>query len=252
MVECAPIFDEGESALATQAKTSYWERGRWFYVGAAAIIALIIFAGFSRTFYLNSYFAKIDLPLVLVVHGIVFSSWVVLLIVQTSLVEAGRTDIHKKLGVAGAGLAVLMIVLGMMATIHAGRYGFRAPGLPPRLIFMVVPVFDLIVFTSLVGTGLYFRKKPDVHKRLMLLSTLAILGPAMARLPHIAQNYGVLGIFGAADVVLVGCVLYDTIKNRRLHPAFLWGGLWVILSLPLRLAVGHTAVWQQFASWLIQ
>jgi hypothetical protein len=239
--------------MATQAKASTWDRGRWFYVVSAAIIALIIFAGFSRTFYLNQYFAKVDLPPVLVVHGIVFSSWVILLIVQVSLVEAGRTDIHRKLGVAGACLAAVMIVVGVMATIHAGRYGFRVKGLPPPVIFMVVPIFDLIVFSSLVGTGIYYRKKPDVHKRLMLLSTLAILGPGIARLPlAIIARYGVLAIFGLADSVLIGCVLYDTIRNRRLHPAFLWGGLWVVVSLPLRLAVAHTEAWQHFARWLIQ
>ena len=68
--------------MATRAQVA-GPRSRWFYVFAASLIAAIIFAGFSRTFYLNSYFAKLHLPTVSLVHAIVFTSWILLLIVQT-------------------------------------------------------------------------------------------------------------------------------------------------------------------------
>jgi len=228
-------------------------RGRLFYVFAAVLIAAIIFAGFSRTFYLNSYFAKLHLPPVLLVHGFVFTSWIVLLIVQTSLVAAGRTDLHRRLGVFGGVLATLMIVVGVLAAIYSGRRGFTPPNGPPPLVFLVVPIFDLIVFSSLVAAGLYYRNKPDTHKRLMLLSTLGILGPGVARLPIAwILQHGLLAIFGIQDLVLVACVTYDTVVHRRLHRAFLWGGLWVIASLPLRMAVASTSAWASFAHWLIR
>ena len=228
-------------------------RSRLFYVFAAVLIAAIIFAGFSRTFYLNSYFAKLHLPPVLLVHGFVFTSWIVLLIVQTSLVAAGRTDLHRRLGVFGGVLATLMIVVGVLAAIYSGRRGFTPPNGPPPLVFLVVPIFDLIVFSSLVAAGLYYRNKPDTHKRLMLLSTLGILGPGVARLPIAwILQHGLLAIFGIQDLVLVACVTYDTVVHRRLHRAFLWGGLWVIASLPLRMAVASTSAWASFAHWLIR
>jgi len=229
------------------------QRSRLFYVFAAVLIAAIIFAGFSRTFYLNSYFAKLHLPPVLLVHGFVFTSWIVLLIVQTSLVAAGRTDLHRRLGVFGGVLATLMIVVGVLAAIYSGRRGFTPPNVPPPLVFLVVPIFDLIVFSSLVAAGLYYRNKPDTHKRLMLLSTLGILGPGVARLPIAwILQHGLLAIFGIQDLVLVACVTYDTVVHRRLHRAFLWGGLWVIVSLPLRMAVASTSAWASFAHWLIR
>jgi hypothetical protein len=228
-------------------------RSRLFYVFSAVLIAAIIFAGFSRTFYLNSYFAKLHLPPVLLVHGFVFTSWIVLLIVQTSLVAADRADIHRRLGVFGGVLATLMIVVGVLAAIYSGRRGFTPPNGPPPLVFLVVPIFDLIVFSSLVALGLYYRNKPDTHKRLMLLSTLGILGPGVARLPIAwILQHGLLAIFGIQDLVLVACISYDTVVHRRLHRAFLWGGLWVILSLPLRMAVASTSAWASFAHWLIR
>jgi hypothetical protein len=134
-----------------------------------------------------------------------------------------------------------------------GRRGFTPPNGPPPLVFLVVPIFDLIVFSSLVAAGLYYRNQPDTHKRLKLLSTLGILGPGVARLPIAwILQHGLLAIFGIQDLVLVACITYDTVVHRRLHRAFLWGGLWVILSLPLRMAVASTSAWASFAHWLIR
>jgi hypothetical protein len=101
---------------------------RWFYLGSAVACALIIFAGFSRTFYLNSFFAKRHLPTTFIVHGVIFTSWLLLLIAQTLLVSMGRTDLHRKLGWVGVGLAGLMLIVGIRATLYAvsTRLVFRA------------------------------------------------------------------------------------------------------------------------------
>jgi hypothetical protein len=232
--------------LATQVQTIAQLRRRRFYVAMAVISALIVFVGFSRTFFLNSYFAKRDLTSLMVFHGIIFSSWLVLLITQTSLVAANRTDIHRRLGIVGAILAALMIVVGFTLAIHAAKYGFKTPGLPPPLIFLVVPFFDIFVFAVLVGAAFYYRGRPDAHKRLMLVATISILPPAFARMPFALP----LSPFLLGDVVLLGCILWDVVTHRRLHPAYLWGGLIFILSFPLRLAIASTSVWLSFARWL--
>jgi hypothetical protein len=237
--------------LAAQVQATAVPRGRNFYVAMAVISAIIVFAGFSRTFFLNSYFAKRDLTSLMIVHGIIFSCWLVLLIVQTSLVAANRTDLHRKLGLAGAILAALMIVVGLTLAIQAAKYGFKTPGLPPPLIFLVVPFFDILVFTVLVAAALYYRGQPDTHKRLMLLATIAILPPAFARFPfHFVSAALPFSAFILGDVVLIGCILWDVAIHKRLHRAYLWGGLILFLSFPLRLAIAGTSVWLAFARWL--
>jgi hypothetical protein len=237
--------------LATQAQVTAPERARNFYVAVAVIAAIIVFAGFSRTFFFNSFFAKRNLTSLMILHGIIFSCWLVLLVVQTSLVAADRTDIHRKLGVAGAILAALMIGIGMTLAIHAAKYGFQTPGLPPPLIFLVVPFFDIVVFALLVGAALYYRGQPDTHKRLMLVATISILPPAFARMPfHIISATLPFSAFILGDVVLIGCILWDVAIHRRLHRAYLWGGLLFFLSFPLRMAIAGTSVWQTFARWL--
>lgn len=237
--------------MATQAQVTAQARGRGFYVAMAVISAAIVFAGFSRTFFFNSYFAKRDLTSLMILHGIIFSCWLVLLITQTSLVAANRTDIHRKLGVAGAILASVMIVVGFTLAIHAAKYGFQTPGLPPPLIFLVVPFFDILIFAVLVGAALHYRGKPDTHKRLMLVATIAILPPAFARMPfHFISATLPFSAFILGDVVLIGCILWDVAIHRRLHRAFLWGGLIFFLSFPARMAIASTAAWLAFARWL--
>lgn len=237
--------------MATQTQAIPERRGRRFYVAVAVISGAIVFAGFARTFYLNSYFAKRDLTALMILHGIVFSAWLVLLVAQASLVAAKRTDIHRRLGVAGAALAVVMIVVGMTLAIHAGKYGFRTPGLPPPLIFLVVLFFDIVVFAILVATAFYYRQKPDIHKRLMVVATISILPPAFARIPLAPiSNALPISAFVLGDLALLVCILWDVAMHRRLHRAYLWGGLLFVLSFPLRMGIAGTAAWQSFARWL--
>lgn len=242
-----------ESTLGTPAQIQTERRGSRFYVAMAVIAAAIVFAGFARSFYLNAYFAKMHLSGLRIIHGIVFSCWLILFVVQTSLVSAKRVDLHRKLGVLGAVLASLMLFVGTAMGINAAKYGTTNPGLPPPTVFLVVPIFDMIVFAILIAAALYYRRKPDMHKRLMLVATISILPAAIARILFLFGVQDVLiPAFVLADVLLVGCILYDSVVSRRLHRAWLWGGLLVILSFPLRLMIAPTAAWQSFAQWLIR
>jgi hypothetical protein len=226
-------------------------RSSRFYVLMAVVAAIIVFVGFSRTFYLNSLFAKRDLPALYILHGIIFSSWILLFIVQSWLVSADRTDIHRRLGLVGALLAAAMIVIGMAIAIRAAHFGFLSPGLPPPLIFFAVPFFDIVVFFILVGSALYYRQTPATHKRLMLLATISILPPAFARFPlgFIARTLPI-SAFALGDIVLIACVLYDFAVHRRLHRAYLCGGLLLFMSYPLRLLIAGTPAWLAFARWI--
>ena len=118
-------------------------------------------------------------------------------------------------------------------------------------MFMVIPFGDIVVFASLVGAALYLRRQSQTHKRLMLLGTIALLTPALARMSFIGAG-GPLAFFGATDLFVVACLMYDRLSHGRVHPAFLWGGLFFILSQPLRLAIGGTGAWRSFAEWVIR
>ena len=221
--------------------------GRRFYVAMAVAACAIVFAGFARTYYLKGLFGTPELPPLRHIHGLVMTAWFVLFAVQTWLVSTRKVAVHRRLGVAGALLAGIAVVVGFMVAIDAARRG-ATPG-PPPLVFLIVPMADMVIFACLVGTALWFRRRPEIHRRLMLLSTLSILPAAIGRIPFLLAA-GPLAFFGIPDLIILACVAYDTRKNGRLHPAFLWGGLVVILSHPIRMMVAGTALWMRFATWI--
>src|SRR5215831_14228905 len=154
-----------------------------FYVWMAVASALVVCAGFAPTYYLSSFAAVAryapgtpvskSLPLLIHAHAIVSSSWLVLLVAQTTLVATGRTGIHRRLGIAGAAIAALIVVLGIMTAIRGARDGWN-PGGPfaDSLGFLVVTLGDISLFATFVGAGFAFRRDREAHKRLMILGTL--------------------------------------------------------------------------------
>jgi hypothetical protein len=238
----------GESAAVSNRR-----RERLFYTGMAFVFVLTVFAGFARTYYLRPYFGTPSLTPLLHLHGIIFTSWLLLLLTQTVLVAAKRTDIHRRLGIAGGVLAVLMILVGTSTAIIRAKIVEVPPGAPSPLVFLTIPLGDMLVFAILVGAGFYYRRRVDVHKRLMLLATISILPAAIARLPFaFIQQVGPLAFFGLADLFIVACLLYDLIARRRLHRATILGGMLLVVSHPLRLLIGNTQAWLTFATWLTQ
>jgi hypothetical protein len=228
-------------------------RERLFYGAMSVAFIITVFAGFSRTYFLRPLFQSQPLVPLLHLHGFVFTSWIVLLFAQTSLVAAGRTDIHRRLGIAGGVLAALVFLVGTSMAIIRAKLVELPPGGPSQLAFLTIPLGDMLVFAIVVGAGLYYRRRPDVHKRLMLLATIAILPAAVARLPiGFIEKSGPLTAFLLTDLFIVVCLVQDFVTRGRPHRATVLGGALVIVSHPLREIVGNTNAWLAFATWLTQ
>ena len=225
---------------------------RPLYLLAAVVIPLIVLAGFARTYYLKGFFATPALPSLIVhIHGVVMTAWVALFIVQVTLVAKRRTKIHQRLGVLGGVLAALVVIVGVLTALYAAARG-ATPG-PPALSFLIVPLGDMLIFSILIGAALYFRKRLDIHKRLMLLAAINLTTPAIARIPlNFITNGGPLAFFGLTDLCLIGFVAFDTIRHRRLHPALLWGSLLIIVLQPVRILLAGTDAWISFAAALVR
>jgi hypothetical protein len=226
------------------------QRTRRFYVGVAIAIAITVFAGFSRSYFLKAYYGTPELSLLLHIHGFVFTSWVLLFLAQTTLVAADRTDLHRKLGVGGAVLAALVLIVGTTTAILRVKGGSAPiPGVPP-FSFLAVPLFDMVVFAILIVAGLSLRSNLETHKRLMTLATISLMSAPIARLPIGVLKAGPPAFFGLTDLFIVAMLVYDLATRRRIHPATIWGGLLIVASQPLRLMIGGTPAWMAFAGWL--
>jgi hypothetical protein len=246
----------GGAVLATSGSLAGPRRAEQaFFGGMSALIAATILLGFARTYYLRTLVGTPSPPLptltpLIHVHGLLFTGWIVLLVVQTRLVAAGRVDVHRRLGVAGAAVAVLMIGVGTLTALQGVVRGVSPGGIEPRR-FLAMPLFALVVFGLLLGAGIRARRDPQSHKRLVLLATIALLPPALARWMIVYLGLAPPFVLALSTLFILPLVVWDWRTLRRLHPATLWGGLLVVGSGPLRLAIAFTPAWLAFADWAV-
>ncbi len=221
---------------------------RRLYAGMSALALGVVLVGFSRSYYLKALFGAPSLPLLLHLHGSVMTLWFVLYVVQAALIRAGRADLHRVLGVAGAALALVLVPLGLAT---ARQFVIRSLDDPDVLpIAAAVAGFDAVVlgvFVILVATALIWRRRTDIHKRLMTLAALSLLGPPLARL----VDDDVVAVIACLLMVLVP-VAIDTLVQRRLHPAFGWGAALVVLSNGAALVMIAKPAWTEFVAQLVE
>ena len=229
---------------------------RMFYSGMAVLILLIVLAGFAPTYYLRLFTTEgptvtisgSPFTRLLHLHGLLFTAWVVLFLLQAMLVATRRVKLHMRLGIAGAALAAVMVVVGVRTGVAAAKAGAAPPGVDP-LAFLVVPLGDIALFAVFAGSALWLRRNREAHKRLMLLASISLLVAAVARLPGLLP-LGPLVFFGLTYLLIAGGVIYDIFSRRKVHPVYIWGGLLMVVFVPGRLALSGTAIWRSFAEYL--
>ncbi len=230
-------------AAVTEARPQARRDNRsWFFVCMASILLIIVAVGFANSFYLRNIIPRSHsvstLPVYIAVHGIVLTSWYLLFLSQALLVASGRVRLHRSFGVAGAALAAVVFALSMLVVV---RSVVRTPSL-----VVLGDIFILFLFAILVTAGIWFRQKPDVHKRLMLIASISIVAPAIARWPG-GRSMLPLSVVGPQLLLFAVLILYDVLSRRRVHPATIWGvALYVLalgVSIPLASShLGHALV----------
>ena len=228
--------------------TSLMERR--FFIGFGFLVALVVFAGFSRSYYLRPFTGAPPISAPLFLHGLLFTSWIVLFVVQAALVTTGHAEVHRRLGMAGGCLLVVLLVSGWATAIAAARLGHipaAKAGVTDPLAALAIPLRDLLVFAALAATALYFRRHSDIHKRLMVLATINLMPAALGRIPMPDPLVGV----GMLAFLLAGPV-YDRFTRGRVHWIYWSGGCITIVSIFVQFTLGRTEIWHHFASWLIR
>jgi hypothetical protein len=223
---------------------------RRLFMAAAIAFPLVVLAGFGRTYYFKGYFDVPPLASALVhIHGLLMTTWVALFMAQVWFISSKRVRVHQRLGYGGIGLAILIVAAGYVTALRAAKYGAAStpPGVSP-MAFLIVPLFDLLMFAILFGAAVYYRKKPAAHKSLMLLTAVNFLPPALARIPIAAlQALGPLWFFGFPTVVALVCLGLESWRYRRLNRVFLVGTLLLVASYILRLMIMGTSTWMEIA-----
>jgi hypothetical protein len=225
---------------------------RLFFVAMALAVAGTAIIAFTTSF------LKTDIATQLVsiwvkAHIIAFSGWLLLFLTQSVLVASHRTNVHRRLGVAGAVLAGSMIALTVQISVEVFRQGRAMPALDATVfqsfVFYIVPHVDLVLFTIFVVAGLLFRGKPETHKRLMFLATIALLDAVADRLPIIWRG-GRNAHFLVQDMFVAAGIVHDLMSRRRVNPVYIWGGLMILICPPGALFLYHLVIPDHWAVML--
>lgn len=222
-----------------------------FFFWMSALLLAFLLVGFAPTLYLREFFPVAPIPGYLYVHGAVLTSWFVWLLLQTSFVRTGNTAMHRRMGVIGTIIGAAVVVAGPMASFGVvGRlreadldWDTDMSALPflgvdgvPMVNFAAQVVWgnlvSIVVFAGLLAAAVLLRRNPQAHKRLMVLGSIAIVGPALARISR-------WPIFGGEDsgfipIVFFGLVTaviaHDLITTRRLHRVTWIGAAAIVAS----------------------
>lgn len=237
-------------------RLSVGQHDRVFYGSIAIALALTVWVGFGPTYYFPLISRSPQRTLtggpvtaLVHVHAMLFSTWVLLFIVQTTLIAQRRVAWHRRLGIAGGVLAALMVAAGTVLALKKAARGEAPAGAVPHQ-FLMIPLSDMLVFASFITAALLQRANREAHKRLMLLAYVSLVVAAVGRLPGVLP-LGPLVFFGLASLFVLAGIAYDKLSRGFVHPVYVWGGTIFVLSVPLRLLISATDAWNRVAEWAV-
>ena len=230
-------------------KRATWDRR--FYLVMALAAETVLFLGFSHSYYLRFHYpASRPLSLLVQVHGLVFTSWMIYFIAQTALIAVKRPALHRRLGVFGALLGSVVIGLGLLVAVIAMRLGHGTTTQSAEVIFLV-SLIDIGSFALFFILGYLKRRDREAHQRLMLLAVIVgLTGAGIGRLITFGVSVAALSLINFA--LLFAGPVYDLVTRRRIHPVYVWGVAFAILTFtPVRFVVGNTPWWHRMAHLLV-
>jgi hypothetical protein len=222
---------------------------RRFYVALSGIIAVIVFVGFWPTYFGPLVAGTVEKPPVIHIHATVYVGWLALFITQTVFAATGRRALHVKLGRIGIAYGVLVILMGIVVSFSMFAMRVRAGLLEEATLSLMGPLVDMVVLAPLFAAAVYLRRKPELHKRLMIVATTALLIAAVGR----------MRVFGSPlnpwllDLVWVSPILiaagYDLLKRRGLHPIYAGGIILLVVEVHWRREARLTETWSDICAW---
>jgi hypothetical protein len=255
--------------MASQEQLAGRRKQSFFYIGGAIFMILLSVVGFGPSI-IDQSRRNAPSTLLVMAHGLAVGAWLLVFLTQAILVATGRTTVHRRLGIVGPMPALLVIVLGYVVLMHFGRRGYDFSGDVIRAIsrkgsarlnpaVVLFPLGELLSFGVLVGAGLWYRHRAEIHKRLMLLAMIPISAePILHLVGHVAGRWPTLRGMGtpisvAATLLLLSAsAIHDRLSRRRIHPVSLWVPvLLFVWQIVLGAIVFPSAAWRKLVDWLV-
>jgi hypothetical protein len=221
------------------------------YVGIGVLAVGIAAVGFWPTYFGPLLAGGVEKPAIIHLHAAVYVGWLAIFVTQVALAATGRVASHMKLGRFAIGYGVVVIVAGLLAAIGMFVLRVRAGDIVAAQAALLGPLLDMLVFAPLFAAAIYYRRKPELHKRLMVVATTSLLIAAVGRMSFLGQprNLLLVHLFWAAPILLA--MAHDFWRQRRVHPIYVLGLVVLVLEGPaVRIAVRASQQWRDLSAWL--
>lgn len=214
---------------------------RYFYLCMSLVMAGLVIWGFSHTIDAGLFHARPARPLLLWMHGAAFSTWSVFFIAQSALVRVRKVSVHRLLGWFGAGLAAIMVTLGCTITVVMTRFDMSVLHQKGVDTFVGIPFADMIIFGTCIALAIYWRKKPEYHRRLIFIATCQLMDAAIGRFDF-WYNHSIFYL--GLDLLIVAGMMRDWVVDGRVHKVYLY-------ALPPIIVLENLAIylWRVNPSW---
>jgi hypothetical protein len=231
---------------------------RYFYLNMALTCMAVAFVGFAPTYWLPLAHGTFSAPPVVHVHGILFFTWTVYFVFQTWLAASSQTAYHRSIGMIGVSLATAMTIFGFLASVIVMKQSTVAGQSDAAIAFSIVPLSGILFFAVVFVLAIAANRRPEVHKRLMLLADISILDAAVARwFPIPPGPVGpppvTVSIPPAlvAYLLLVVAIVFDWRTRGRPHPVYVYGGLALVAVKLLNWPISETAAWHALSGGIL-
>lgn len=224
---------------------------RRLYVGLALLAIAIAAVGFWPSYFGPLLAGRVEKPSFIHFHAAVFVGWLALFLTQAALAATGRTASHTKLGRFAMGYGVLVIVAGLIAAFGMFAIRVRAGDMLDAQRSLLGPLLDMAVFAPVFAAAVYYRRKPELHKRFMVLATTALLIAAVGRMPFFGQPRNQLLVQLVWSAPILVAMAHDFWRHRRLSAIYALGLIVLALEGPfVRVSLRDTEAWADVAAWL--
>lgn len=235
--------------MATRSVSIASSGPRTFYVVLSALIALIAFAGFWRSYFGPLLLGSVDALPLIHFHAAVYVGWLALFATQALLAARGRLDLHVKLGQLGIYYGVLVVLVGLLVAFGMFVARVRAGAAPEAIGRLFGPLLDMATFAPLFAAAVRYRHRPQLHKRLMIVATTVLLIAAAGRMRSFLPSLVLVQLVWSSPILLA--MLYDFVKYRLVHRVYVLGLAVLLVETPaVRTWLRTSDAWQNFGAWL--
>jgi hypothetical protein len=236
------------TTAATIARTTLPRR---LYVGLAVLAVAIAAVGFWPSYFGPLVAGTVDKTRIVHVHAAVYVGWLAIFVTQALLAATGRVAAHMKLGRFAVGYGVLVIVVGLITAFARFAIRVRAGEATAAQAQLLGPLLDMLVFAPLFAAAVYYRRKPELHKRLMIVATTSLLIAAVGRMSFVVELRQVLlHLIWTAPILLA--MAHDFWRQRKVHPVYVLGLVVLLIEGPLgRTPARESQLWLDMSSWLV-